>query len=54
MFTGANTNIQGDAVLTISVIENLAVLKFDVELFGIPHSRKIGQEVTVNFYAPAI
>jgi len=54
MFTGEDPKIQGDAVLTISVIDNLPVLKFDVELFGIPQNKHVGQEVTVNFIAPAI
>ena len=49
-FTGADKT-QGDAVVSVS-IEDIAALKFDVELFGIPQNRQIGHEVTVNFFAP--
>lgn len=48
-FTG-NTD-QGDAVVTIT-IEDLPVLKYEVELFGIPKNEDIGFEVTANFHAP--
>lgn len=36
------------------MIEDLPVLRFDVELYGIPYDRFIGHEVTVNFLAPEI
>lgn len=49
-FTGTAKD-QGDAVVVIS-IDNLALLKFDVELFGLPNQSTTGHEVTVNFYAP--
>lgn len=37
-------------------IEDIAVLKFEVELFGIPQNKlkQIGHEVTVNFFAPEL
>lgn len=44
---------EGDAVVTIT-IDNLALLKFDVELYGIPQNARVGHEVTVNFYAPEV
>jgi len=54
-FTGAvastaNDQIEGDAIMSISVINDLAVLKVDVTLFGLPLNTKVGQEVTVNFH----
>lgn len=54
-FTGVkNSNpadqIEGDAIMSISVIENLSVLKVDVTLFGIPINDAVGEEVTVNFH----
>ena len=36
--------------MSISVIEDLAVLKVDATLFGIPLNSKVGQEVTINFH----
>ena len=36
------------------MIEDLPVLRFDVELYGIPYNRFIGHEVTVNFLAPEL
>lgn len=47
-FRGANLT-QGDAIVRIS-LQDLAVLKFDVKLYGIPSK----EEVTVNFHAPLI
>jgi len=35
-------------------IEDLPVIRFDVELYGIPYNKEIGHEVTVNFLAPEI
>lgn len=35
-------------------IEDLPILKYEVELFGIPSNNNIGFEVTANFYAPSI
>ena len=35
-------------------IEDLPILKYEVELFGIPANNNIGFEVTANFYAPTI
>ena len=32
----------------------MAVLKFDVLLYGIPYDKNVGHEVTVNFHAPLI
>ena len=43
----------GDAVVRV-MIEDLPVLRVDVELFGIPYNKKIGHEVTVNFLAPEL
>jgi hypothetical protein len=52
-YFNANDYTQGNAVVTIS-IEDLPILKFDVELYGIPYDPEIGHEVTVNFYAPTV
>ncbi len=35
-------------------LDALDLIKFDVELYGIPQRKHTGQEVTVNFYAPNI
>lgn len=35
-------------------IDELALLKYEVMLYGIPSSKKLGSEVTVNFYNPSI
>lgn len=48
---GDKDQIEGDAVMRISLIEGLAVMQYDVDLFGIPGNRHVQQEVTVNFYA---
>lgn len=53
VYFNADDYTQGNAVVTIS-IEDLPILKFDVELFGIPYDPEIGHEVTVNFYAPTV
>ena len=34
-------------------IEDLPILKYEVELFGIPHNQDIGFEVTANFVVPS-
>lgn len=52
-FKGDSEGTTGDALVRIS-IEDLPVLRFDVELYGIPYNKKIGHEVTVNFIAPEI
>jgi hypothetical protein len=52
-FKGDVKGTTGDAVVRVS-IEDLPVLRFDVELYGIPYNRFIGHEVTVNFLAPEI
>lgn len=52
-FKGNAEGTTGDAVVRIS-IEDLPVLRFDVELYGIPYNKLIGHEVTVNFIAPQI
>jgi len=44
---------EGDALVRIS-LQDLAVLKFDVLLYGIPKDNSVGHEVTVNFHAPLI
>lgn len=46
--------IQGDAKVTVSIVDNMPVMQFDVKTFGIPRSPYVGQEVTVNFEAPNI
>jgi lysosomal alpha-mannosidase len=46
-----NHQQQGDAAVRISMIDNLPVMQFDVELFGIPQNSKVQQEVTVNFHS---
>jgi len=38
----------GDSLVRIS-IEDVPVLRFDVELYGIPYDKSVGHEVTVNF-----
>ena len=45
---------QGDAVVRVSIEDDLPVLRFDVELYGIPYNKKVGHEVTVNFLAPEL
>jgi hypothetical protein len=45
----ASDSTQGNAVVTIT-IDDLAVLKYEVELYGIPKNSNIGYEVTVNFH----
>lgn len=47
-FKGDSKATTGDAVVRI-MIEDLPLLRFDVELYGIPYNRFIGHEVTVNF-----
>ena len=47
-FKGDAKASTGDAVVRI-MIEDLPILRFDVELYGIPYNRLIGHEVTVNF-----
>lgn len=51
---GEITQVQGDALLTISVMDLMPALKFDVVLFKMPQNPNVGQEVTVNFHAPGI
>lgn len=43
----------GDAIVRVN-LENLALMRFDVELFGIPYSPDFGHEVTVNFWCPGL
>lgn len=43
----------GDAVVRVT-LEDLPVVRFDVELYGIPYNMFIGHEVTVNFLAPEL
>jgi len=52
-FKGDSKGSTGDAVVRVT-IEDLPVLRFDVELYGIPYDPMIGHEVTVNFLAPQI
>ena len=52
-FKGDSKGTTGDAVVRVT-IEDLPVLRFDIELYGIPYNRLIGHEVTVNFLAPEI
>jgi hypothetical protein len=52
-FTGQNEGDTGDTLVRIS-IEDLPVLRFDVELYGIPYNKDISHEVTVNFLIPEI
>jgi lysosomal alpha-mannosidase len=52
-FTGGADGDTGDTLVRIS-IEDLPVLRFDVELHGVPYDKKIGHEVTVNFITPEI
>lgn len=52
-FKGDAEGTTGNSIVKIA-IEDLPVLKFDVELFGIPYCPEIGHEVTVNFLAPEI
>jgi len=47
-FTGKDRPTQGNSVVTIT-IEDLPILKYEVELYGIPQNADIGFEVTVNF-----
>lgn len=47
------TGNPGDAKVRVT-IEDLPVLKFDVELYGIPYNPDVGHEVTVNFEGPEI
>ena len=44
---------QGSAVVTIT-LEDLAVIKYEVELFGIPYDQTTQHEVTVNFHTPTL
>jgi hypothetical protein len=43
--------VKGDVAIRISLIENLPVVQFEVEMFGIPENSHLQQEVTVNFHA---
>jgi lysosomal alpha-mannosidase len=52
-FKGCECKSTGDAVVRVT-IEDLPVLRVDVELYGIPYDPAIGHEVTVNFLAPEI
>lgn len=45
----ATDSTQGNAVVTIT-IDDLAIVKYEVELYGIPKDSNIGHEVTVNFH----
>lgn len=40
--------------MTVGFFDDMSILKFDVELFGIPNNTETAQEVTVNFFAPEI
>lgn len=40
--------------MTITIEEDLAVLKYEVELYGLKSQEFHGHEVTVNFHAPQI
>lgn len=40
----------GDAVVVITIAD-LPVLKYDVTLFGLPNTKEVGHEVTVNFHS---
>jgi hypothetical protein len=44
----------GDALVRVTIDEDLAVLTYDVELYGIPYTPLVGHEVTVNFIVPEI
>lgn len=46
-----NHQKQGNAAVRISMIEDMPVMQFDVELFGIPQNSHVQQEVTVNFHS---
>jgi hypothetical protein len=44
-------DIQGDAVVTVTLDDALPIIKYDVLMFGIPKNLNFGHEVTANFYA---
>ncbi len=52
-FKDGGSSIEGDAVVSVKLCD-LAVIQFDVLLYGIPYDSNIGHEVTVNFHAPNI
>ena len=52
-FKGSKVDSTGDAVVRVT-LEDLPVVRFDVELYGIPYNMFIGHEVTVNFLAPEL
>jgi hypothetical protein len=43
--------IQGDATVRVSVQKGMPGFRVDVELFGLPQNKQVGQEVTVNFHS---
>lgn len=47
-FKGSDPTEEGDATVTIT-IEDLAVLKYEVELYGIPKNLRVGYEVIASF-----
>jgi hypothetical protein len=49
-FTGSSRPLQGNSVVTIT-LDELPIIKYEVELYGIPQNADIGFEVTVNFEA---
>ena len=51
-YTGTEDS-PGDALVRIT-IDELAFLRFEVELYGLPENRWVGHEVTVNFFSPDI
>lgn len=50
-FKGSDRTIQGNSVVTITIEEGLPIIKYEVELYGIPQNADIGFEVTINFDA---
>lgn len=48
-----DTMEQGEADVRVSLDSTLALIKFDVLMYGIPMTNQ-GQEVTVNFHAPKV
>ena len=43
--------LEGDGVVTISLVEGMPMIRVEVDLDGIPFHEQASQEVTVNFYA---
>lgn len=50
-FRAGTKHNEGSAFVIVS-LEDLAVVKFEVKLYGLPKVKEYGQEVTVSFTAP--